>query len=187
MSREPRQTTRGRRGYTLIELIIVIALLGLASSILIPYLNDRGNLHLQAAVRQVVSDLSYAQSDALANQEFRRVHFYADGSGYCIIRVTAATFSDPFDAATADFVIDPINNGEYVRDFATDNRWKEVSVKSSSFDSAKPHVTYDSLGGTVATATTPGTGGTVVLTADGQDFEISVAPFTGKITVAKVP
>ncbi len=182
-----RQTTRGKRGYTLIELLIVIGLLGLAAQILIPYLNNQGNLHLQAAVRTVIADLAYAQQSAHDNQGFRRVQFFADGSGYAIIRVTPATFNTAFDATTADYVIDPIEGGEYIRDFGGDGRWSGISFKDVDIDSGNKYVTYDLLGGTVATSSSPGTGGSVTLTADGEDFIIGIEPFTGKVTVTRVP
>ncbi|MCA9295216.1 MAG: prepilin-type N-terminal cleavage/methylation domain-containing protein [Phycisphaerales bacterium] len=181
-----RQATRGGRGYTLIELLIVIGLLGLAAQILIPYLNNQGNLHLQAAVRTVIADLAYAQQSAHDNQGFRRVVFFADGTGYAIVRVTDATFNTAFDAATADYVIDPIEGGEYIRDFGGDGRWSGISIKDVDIDSGNSYVTYDLLGGTVSTTNSPGTGGSVTLTADGEDYIIGIEPFTGKVTVTKV-
>jgi len=182
-----RHTTRGRRGYTLIELLITVALLGLAGQMLIPYLNDQGNLHLQAAVRAVIADLGYAQQSAHDNQEFRRIHFFDDGSGYAIIRVTDATFTTAFDPATANYVQEPIEGGDYIREFVGDARWEGVSVKAVAIDSDKRYVTFDLLGGTVSTPTSPGTGGTITLTANGEDYIITLEPFTGKATVAKVP
>lgn len=181
-----RMTFRGGRGYTLIELLIVVGLLGLASSIIIPYLNDRGDLHLQAAVRAVIADLAYAQQSAHDNQEFRRMVFFSDGSGYAIVRVSDATFTTAFDAATADYVIDPIEGGEYIRDFSNDVRWNTVSIKAASIDSGNEHVTFDLLGGTVSTTSSPGTGGTITLQSEGTEYTITLEPFTGKASVAKV-
>src|SRR5690554_431827 len=65
---------RRQRAYTLIELLLVVAILGLASAILIPQLANRDSMEVQAAVRQIIADLSFAQSDALAHQEYRRVY-----------------------------------------------------------------------------------------------------------------
>ena len=76
-----------KRGYTLIELMVVIAVMGLAGAMIIPHMVGRGHLAVQAAVQQLIADLSFAQSDALARQEMRRVYFYPDGRGYALIRV----------------------------------------------------------------------------------------------------
>jgi general secretion pathway protein H len=84
--------TPAARSYTLIELIIVMAVLALAAAMLVPQLVGRDSLTVQAAIRLLIADLSFAQTDALANQEFRRVVFYDDGAGYCLIRVPNASW-----------------------------------------------------------------------------------------------
>ena len=68
------------RSYTLIELIMVMAVLALAAALLVPNIVGSDTMRAQAAVRLLIADLRFAQSDALANQEFRRVVFYRDGS-----------------------------------------------------------------------------------------------------------
>ncbi|MHC4827474.1 MAG: prepilin-type N-terminal cleavage/methylation domain-containing protein, partial [Planctomycetota bacterium] len=60
--------TPAARGYTLIELILVMALLALAAALLVPHLVGRDSLAVQAAIRLLIADLSFAQTDALANQ-----------------------------------------------------------------------------------------------------------------------
>ena len=99
------------RGYTLVEMLIVIAVLGLAGALLVPHLVNREDMASQAAVRMLIADLSFAQSDALAHQGFRRMYFYPDGSGYCLYRVTSGDYYLDFDPDTADYLIDPIGSG----------------------------------------------------------------------------
>ncbi|MEE8153897.1 MAG: type II secretion system protein [Phycisphaerales bacterium] len=177
--------------YTLIELLIVIAVLGIAGALLIPHLAYKDSLASQAAVRLVISDLSFAQSDALANQEFRRVYFYPDGSGYCILRVTEADFDDPFDPNTANYIDDPLgvvgDSGGYIVDFTTRNRFDNVSINSVNFDGGNLYVTYDALGGTVITGNAPGTGGQLRVQAADDIYQIDITPFVGKLTVTKIP
>lgn len=177
--------------YTLIELLIVIAVLGVAGALLIPHLAYKDSLASQAAVRLLISDLSFAQSDAMANQEFRRVYFYPDGTGYCIFRVTEANFDDPFDPDTADYIDDPLgvvgDFGGYIVDFSTHNRFDNVSLNSVSIDGGNLYVTYDALGGTVMTGNAPGTGGQIRVQADENTYQIDIAPFVGKLTVTKDP
>src|SRR4051812_28020872 len=78
-----------RSAYTLIELLIVIAIMGISGALLIPNMVNRDSMNVQSAVRLIIGDLSFAQSDALAHQELRRVHFYDDGRGYCLIRLSS--------------------------------------------------------------------------------------------------
>lgn len=179
-----------RQGYTLIELLIVVAVLGLAASLLIPYMAGRSSLETQAAVRRVIADLSFAQSDALAHQEYRRVYFYPDGRGYCLLRITGA-FDAAFDPNTADYLIDPItvtnSSSHYIVDFTADSRYAGVSIGNVSIDSSARFITYDALGGTVmGGGTLPGTGGYITVTSDEATYRINIAPFTGKLTVEKI-
>jgi prepilin-type N-terminal cleavage/methylation domain-containing protein len=183
-----RRTHRG--AYTLIELLLVVALLGLASALLIPYLEGRDSLRVQAAVRQVVADLSFAQSDALAHQEYRRVHFYDDGRGYCIVRVGESQVGSTFDPDTADYIYDPLafsdESSRFVVDFTNDSRFTGVAITGVSIDSNGADVYYDPLGGTVRASGVPGTGGTITMEADGYTYRITISAFTGKLTVQEV-
>ena len=177
------------RAYTLIEVLIVVALLGLASALLIPYLVRGDSLQLQAAVRHIVADLSFAQSDALSHQEYRRVHFYDDGSGYCLVRIDQADIGTEFDPDTADYIHDPIapghESGHYIFKLTEEDGFEEVSITDVDIDGEDGQdLYYDPLGGTVMDGGVPGIGGTIEITAGGETYEIDIAPFTGKLTVS---
>ena len=174
---------------------MVVAVLGLSGTLLLPNLIDRSTFAIQAASRAIVSDLVFAQSDALANQEYRRVQFIegeAAGSpyvGYCIIRVTPENFNFPFDPDTADYILDPMSNsdgeGRYVVDFSKDGRFGDVHIDSVSIDSGLDYITFDEFGGSVSSSGgAPGTGGEIELVGgDGHRYLVTIAPFTGKTTV----
>jgi prepilin-type N-terminal cleavage/methylation domain-containing protein len=190
MSNRSRCARRNRNhAYTLIELLIVVAMLGIAASMVVPQLSGRESLTVQAAVRQVISDLNFAASDALAHQEYRRVVFFDDGTGYAIVRVTDATFNNAFDPGTADFIYDPMasaaENGQYIVDFDEDSRFEGVTISAAALDGTNRFVTYDALGGTVTSGGVPGLGGTIEITLSGFVYEITIEPFTGKMNVAK--
>lgn len=186
----------GCRAYTLAELIIVIAVLGLASAIVVPSLQNEDSSDVQAAVRKLIGDLSFAQTDALAHQEFRRVHFYEDGRGYCITRESAATFRNAFDGDTADYITDPLGSagaiGRYIVDYSLDARFRNLEIESVSIDVEDGRdIIYDALGGTVnptvGGAIAPGAGGTVVMVSGRFRYEVTIAAFTGKLTVTRLP
>jgi hypothetical protein len=159
---------------------------------LVPHLVGRDSLTVQAAVRLLIADLSFAQTDALANQEYRRVVFYDDGAGYCIIRVPTAGWVTPADLndPAVDYVYDPLGNmGQYIVNFVEDERFEGVLITSADIDGQvltdRPEITYDQLGGTVNGAA-PGTGGNVVITFDDESYRIDIAAFTGKLTVTEL-
>lgn len=185
----------GRFAYTLVELLIVLAVLGISSTLLIPHMVNRDWMNAQAAVRLIIGDLSFAQSDALAHQELRRIHFYENGRGYCLVRITAAQLLEPFDEAATDhdYIVDvlgrPGGDGRYIVDFSTDDRFKGVSINSVAIDGGGLDLQYDALGGTVMTGGSngvPGTGGTIIVQSGTERYRITIAAFTGKLTVQKL-
>jgi prepilin-type N-terminal cleavage/methylation domain-containing protein len=185
---------RARGGYTLIELLIVIAILGLAGALLVPSMSGRGDFDTQAAVRALVADIAFAQSDALANQEPRRIHFYDDGSGWCLVRVEESSLAEPFDAATADYVRDPLAgagaNGAYIvrlRDTGSESgRHETVTVDAVDLDGGGRALTFDEMGGTVGDGGLPGTGGTVVLRSSDAAYRLDISALTGKVRVTRL-
>ena len=184
-----RRRTIVTRGYTLIELIIVMGILALAAALLVPHLVDRDSLAVQSAVRLIIADLSFAQSDALANQEYRRIQFYADGRGYCLYRVTDVDFADPFDPGMVDYdyLLDPLHaQRDYIVDFTDGSRFEGISISAVNLDGMTRQITYDALGGTVMAVGTPGTGGQITVSSPSGDYRINIAPFTGKLTVTKL-
>jgi hypothetical protein len=157
---------------------------------LIPSFEGGDSLRVQAAVRHLIADLSFAQSDALAHQEYRRVHFYDDGHGYCITRIATVAPVPTFDPDTADYIIDPISDpgedGRYIVDFTVVDKFEGVTVSAIDIDSGGRDIIYDRLGGTVRSGEYPGIGGTIVLTAEGENYQVTVSPFTGKLTVQRL-
>ena len=177
------------RGYTLIELILVMGILALAAALLVPHLVDRDSLAVQSAVRLIIADLSFAQSDALANQEYRRIQFYADGRGYCLYRVTDVDFANPFDPNMIDYdyLLDPLHaQRDYIVDFTEGSRFEGISISAVNIDGGTRQITYDALGGTVVAVGTPGIGGQITVSSPSGDYRIDIAPFTGKLTVTKL-
>ena len=170
---------RQRNGYTLLELIIVIALLALAAVLLVPSLVGLSRMETQAAVRRLVSDIGFAQADAMANQTYRRIQFLDDGRGYALLRVDEASFADPFDAETADYLDDPSGTasarGRYIVDFVADER----------YDGGE-RIPFGPLGGTVSSVGLPAGAGRIVVLGTDESFEVLVTPMTGKLTVRKL-
>ena len=179
-----------RSGYTLLELILVIGLIGLAAALLVPSVVGLSRMETQAAVRRLVSDIGYAQSDALANQEYRRIQFMDDGSGYALLSVDEINFTDPFDPETAVYLQDPSGTyatyGRYVVDFIDDDRYAGVQVGDIETDGDTGWITFDPLGGTVSSVGTPAGACRIVINGTDESFEVLVTPMTGKLTVRKL-
>jgi len=170
-----------RRAFTLIEILIVVTLMGIAASILIPNMSNAVSFETEAAVRQIVADFSFAQSDAMAHQTARGVLFAASGTGYRIL-------SAPFDPDN-DVLYDPISDGgsdKYIVDFAADARFRTVSIEAVDFDSGNNFITYDSIGGPINDANTASIGGSLIVNGSDGSFRIRVSGFTGRVSVEKL-
>ena len=179
-----------RAGYTLLELILVIGLLGLAAALLVPHVVGLSRMETQSAVRRLISDISYAQSDALANQAYRRVQFLDEGRGYALLSVDEVTFTLPFDPETATYLEDPSGTygsfGRYVVDYVDDDRYAGVSLGSIDTAGTGDWITFDPLGGTVSSVGTAAGSSRIVVQGTDQSFEVLVTPMTGKLTVQKI-
>ena len=194
------------RSYTLIELIMVIIILSLAAAILVPNLGARDILAVQSAIRAVIGDLSFAASDAQANQEYRRIYFFQGRNGYILFRVTDAAFATPMDIEACpgipgmgcsiadpwpgDIILDTFKgNRPYVIEFDEISRLEGVTISDVQIDVMNGReITFDALGGTVYDngSIAPGAGGFIELTFGDKVYRINIAPFTGKLTVQEL-
>jgi prepilin-type N-terminal cleavage/methylation domain-containing protein len=168
-------------GFTLIELIMVIAVLGLAAALVIPQMGSVQVLRVQAALQTVVSDLTFAQADAIAFQQRRAVVFDTENNRYRLVSVPGSTI----DEANTLYLPEGAG-GRYIVNLNVD-RYAGARLASSTFTTASPLV-FDDLGSPMADAgsDTPGSGGTVTITGSGQTWAVVVEPFTGRISVRKV-
>ncbi|MFN8817561.1 MAG: Tfp pilus assembly protein FimT/FimU [bacterium] len=170
------------RAFTLIELLVVVALLGIAGAMVIPAMGSVGALRVQAAVRTVVSDLTFAQSDAIAFQERRAVLFDVPGQNYRLVSVVNGNI-DP-DAGTLFSPDGP--GGRYIVSLR-DPRYGNAILASANFNN-QTRIIYDDLGTPVAApgSDQPGTGGVIRIDGSGQSFDVIVEPFTGRVNVRRV-
>ena len=164
-----------RHGYTLIEVLLVIVLMGLASALVVPSLGTTDVLRIQAAVRTIVADINFAQSDALARQRGRAVVFDVLNNSYSIVEVRGATLNP----ATETISTVKLSNTR---------KFNDALLVSAPFDSGSNTLVFDELGGPVTApgSSTPGNGGTIVVTGSRSRFSIAIEPYTGRVTVTRV-
>ncbi|MFI4859737.1 MAG: prepilin-type N-terminal cleavage/methylation domain-containing protein [Phycisphaerales bacterium JB063] len=165
-------TTRHRSAYTLIEVLITVTIMGLAAAVVVPNMLHGGTLGVQAGARMIVADTLYAQNEAMAQNEARRVLFDVPGNSYTV---------QHYDIDEGEWVADqnPVLGGtattNYIIDFDTDNRFQGVEIISADFG-GESWVEFDDLGN-------PSSGGAVRLQFGQYRYEIKIAPFSGRLTV----
>lgn len=167
--------------FTLVEVLVFITILSIAAIILIPSMTNVASFETEAAVRRLIADLSFAQTDAMARQNPRRVVFNEDGTGYRILGY-------PFDYDN-DVLYDPLSlseSGLYIVNYGTDDRWQDISITNVDIDSGNAFITYDEIGVPVSSNGSAGLGGTMTVSGRDETWNITIAAFTGRISVAQV-
>ena len=164
---------RVHRAYTLVELLVVIVIMGIAGALVIPSMGQTGVLRVQAAVRTVVSDLTFAQSDGLAYQRGRAVVFDLTKNSYTIVDIRGTTIDATLNAVQTTV----INGGQF----------GDARITKADFGGSQTLI-FDEMGGPVTTAggNTPAADGIIEITGSDQLFRITVEGYTGRITTQRV-
>ena len=173
------------RAYTLIEILVVVAILGIAGAMIVPAMGSTGILKTQGALRSIVADITFAQSDAVAFQEKRAIVFDTATSSYALVQVPGNTV----DKAT-NTMYDPTKpTGKWEVNFIADTRWGDARITAVNFGAGSQTLIFDGLGGPVtdASSNNPGPGGTITVTGSGVSWTITVEAFTGRVTVVQDP
>lgn len=146
------------RGFTLIELVLVIAILGVLSVAAIIAVPSPKAPNLMAAARQVQADIEYAKQNAMMTGTTSGVAFVS-GSSYTVYQGTVAT---P--------IKDPLTLQNMVMTLSS--RYSGVTLGSAYV------VEFNSFG-----APTLGGGGSVTVTDGTSTKQVSVTANTGLVKI----
>ncbi len=166
-------TARHGDGFTMVELVLVITLLGLLAWVAYPKFATYYEIKLDAAARRVAADVRYAQNQSIGTRTVHGLLFEPALGRYTVFAPSPATpVADPTDRAKPLRV-----------DFSTKTEYQGVTLASASFGTT-PGVTFDYFGVPLDTSGVElSTAGRVVLTYQGLADTIEVTPGTGKVTV----
>ncbi|HEX5032753.1 MAG TPA: prepilin-type N-terminal cleavage/methylation domain-containing protein [Candidatus Eisenbacteria bacterium] len=164
---------RAARGFTLVELVLIISILGLLVVIAVPDRSAVDEVSLRSAARRLASDIRYAQGQSIARRIRHGVRFELAEKRY---EVVATGRGEPIE--------DPGARGHaLVVSFKDPSAAHGVTLVSASFDGA-PEVSFDYFGVPSNVAgreiRRPGL---VVLACGGMTSSVEIAPGTGKVTV----
>lgn len=151
------------RGFTVIELLVVVVILAIAALTAIPMMSSASSMQIRSAVNLIMADLEYAKSMAITRGQNYSVVFDAAADGYQI------------EDQNNNVISHPVKKGfNYIVSFPNDSRLSRVDITNVDFNT-NPSVQFDSLG-------SPDNGGTVSLQAGSTTATITVEPVTGFIS-----
>lgn len=154
----------GSPGLTLVELLLVLIVIAVLSGAAITLLSSgQKQLAAQEAVQRLMTDLEYAQSDAIASRSERRVVFDENAESYSVY-------------AGATLLWHPVSKRPFAVDL--DDLFPGAGLDLASADFAgSDTLRFDGRGLPVA-------GGQLQLRGPGAGYTIRVAPGTGSISVS---
>lgn len=166
-------TMRTRSAFSLVELIVVVAILAIVAALVIPKIGSAGDSQAIAAATILKSDLEVTRSLALTTQQTHSLVFSSDRQSY---KVVANYTGGDYAAATA--VAHPVlAQQSFTVTLASKNGMSGVTVVSASFGGAA-YVTFSSQG-------EPSSAGTVTLRSGSTQMQVSIEVLTGTVTVTR--
>ena len=145
---------RNEKGFTIVELIIVIVIAGIMAAIAIPKMNEVSEVDIYTAARQVKSEIRYAQELAMSKYTTVTITFNAGAGTYAI----------------TGNGINP-GNGDTISGNLPDNSY-------ATFDAGYAY-TFNSSGVPTALGAVWGVG----ITSRGKNQLVEVSPITGQAAI----
>ncbi len=169
-----RNQAKSQRGFTLVEVLMVLLILGIAATIVIPMINDTSDLQVTSAARQIASTLLYAQTASISSQQQYQVVFDTGANSYEV------------QDSLGNVIVDPVAGSPYQIAYPNDRRTQNVSIDTANFDGSNT-VWFDRLGapygGTISASPPPLSTGQVEVRVKDKTMTITVEPVTGRITI----
>ena len=172
------------RGFTLIEILMVVVILGIAAAAIVPQIGSRDDLKASAAARSLMADLIYAQNRAITTQKMIYATFDETSQAYELL----SNISPKTD------LTHPLNKTDYVVRFGASgtNGLGDARLVSANFDGEKT-IGFDEMGAPYAVSMASGSviqlmaGAIDIKAGTAPTLRVSIEPYTAELTVTTLP
>ena len=173
--------TRGiPAGFTLIEILVVVIILGIAAAVIVPHIGSRSDLKATSAARLIMADLIYVQNRSISQQKMHYVAFDTATGSYRVQSMEGSpavmtVITHPVDQAPFVVAIGPAGPAPL----------RDVKIDAATFD-GQQWIAFDEMGTPYAynkdtQVLTALTSGSVSLRCKGMLLNIIIEPFTGEL------
>ncbi|MDP8253396.1 MAG: prepilin-type N-terminal cleavage/methylation domain-containing protein [Candidatus Kaelpia aquatica] len=163
---------RRNKGFTLIELIMLISILGFVVLISVPNIDSYLDARIYSCAQKISSDIRYTQYLSIAEHRRYGVEFNVSANYYQVYEVDTGTLA-----------IDPYSRAGMSLDLDTTEEYKGVSISSVNIDSSN-ELRFSSLGEPLdSSGNDLSAVSTIVLNYRGRSKTITVYPVTGWVEV----
>jgi prepilin-type N-terminal cleavage/methylation domain-containing protein len=159
-------------GFTLIEILIVVVVIGIAAMIAVPMMSSAASMQIRSAANMIAADLEYAKSMAISR-----------GQNYSVIFTGNKTYEIHDQSG---LIQHPVKKRDFIINFGSDSRLNRVTIVNADFDpDSSQTITFDYLGSPYSGTGTsnPLNSGVITLQAGGITKTVNVEPVTGYISI----
>ena len=181
----PRQhrTASPGRAFTLIEILVVVVILGIAAAIVVPAIGSRSDLKATSAARMIMADLIYAQNRSISQQKKHYVRFDKTAQTYEVLEPVGTP-------AVLTLINHPVDASKFVVKLGSGGAKpiRDVMIDDATFDN-KTILAFDELGtplvyDAATNSDTPMNAGKIVLACGTLKLTIIVEPFSGELRLS---
>ena len=168
-ARHQRRTGFLTGGFTLIEILVVVVILGIAAAIVVPAIGSRSDLKATSAARMIMADLIYAQNRSISQQKKHYVRFDKAAQTYEVLEQVSPS---------AVLIKHPVNADNFVVKLGSGGAKpiRDVTIDTAAFD-GKTILVYDAATNTDS----PMNAGKVTLACGTLKLTITIEPFSGEL------
>ena len=161
-------TQCGTNGFTMTEMLTVVALLGVASAVVIPQFSSNTTQYAQTAARSISHDIQYAQDIAVTTQS------------PITLSITSSGYEYSLKDSSGTVLTHPVSRKPFTVNFHDDPNISQLTIEVN-FGGAT-EVVFDAFG-------TPSTGGTITLSHSSMTWDVvlTLHAATGSVTVSQAP